>query len=93
VEPEIAANARLCAVNQAAYLVRVTSTSRTPTKVTVRSSQGRLSTLQRSTNLTPNPVWRPVPSQTDIRGAGGGLSLSDAGPSAPAFYRVSVRFP
>jgi hypothetical protein len=64
-----------------------------PVKVTFFSSAANFYTLQCCTNLTASPVWTPVPGQTDIPGTGDVLTLTDTNPSAPVFYRVSVRFP
>jgi hypothetical protein len=67
--------------------------SRPPVAVTFLSSAARLYTLQCCANLTPSSGWAPVPGQTDVPGTGEVLTLTDTNPPAPAFYRVSVRFP
>jgi hypothetical protein len=73
---------------------RLTIVSNTPpVAVTLSSSAARLYTLLSCTNLTPSAVWTPVPGQSEMPGSGGVLTFSDSNPPAPAFYRVSVRFP
>jgi hypothetical protein len=65
-------------------------------EVTFLSSSANLHTLQCCTNLSASPtssIWTDVPGQTDVLGNGDLLSLTDTNPPAPAFYRVSVRFP
>ncbi len=67
-----------------------------PVAVTFSSSAARLYTLLSCTNLVtapPGPVWTAVPGRTDIPGNGDVLTLTDQNPTAPAFYRVSVRLP
>jgi hypothetical protein len=64
-----------------------------PVEVTFFSSASNLYTLHCCTNLTPSSVWTPVPGQTDVPGSGAVLTLTATNPPAPAFYRVSVRFP
>jgi hypothetical protein len=78
----------------AASVLRVATISNSPpVAVTLSSSTGRLYTLLCCSNLTASAVWTPVPGQTDVAGSGDVLILSDTNPPAPAFYRVSVRFP
>ena len=78
----------------AASCLHLTLLSNTPPVAVVFStSAARLYTLQRCTNMTATAVWTPVPGQTDIPGNGDVLTLTDTNPPAPAFYRVSVRFP
>ncbi len=68
---------------------------RTPTPEP--ASAARLYTLLRSPTLSrsdaPTPPWTPLSGQTDVPGNDGVLTLTDTNPPAPAFYRVSVRFP
>jgi hypothetical protein len=65
-------------------------------EVTFFSSSANLYTLQCCTNLSASPtgsIWTEVPGQTDRPGNGDVLTLTDTNPPAPAFYRVSVKFP
>jgi hypothetical protein len=68
-----------------------------PVAVTFSSSAARVYTLLCCSNPTAAPapptVWTPVPGQASMPGNGAMLTLSDTNPPAPAFYRVSVRFP
>ena len=78
----------------AASVLRVTILSNSPpVAVTFSSSVARLYTLLSCSNLTPSTVWTSIPGQTDIPGTGDVLTLTDTNSPAPAFYRVSVRFP
>jgi hypothetical protein len=78
----------------AASVLRLTIRSNSP-PVVVRfsSSAARYYTLLSCSNLTASSVWTAVPGQTNKLGNGGTLTLTDTNPPAPAFYRVSVRFP
>jgi hypothetical protein len=64
--------------------------------VSFTSSAARLYRLLCCTNLncsSSGSFWTPVPGQTDIPGTGDVLTLIHTNPPAPAFYRVSARFP
>ena len=79
--------------NAASALRLIVVSNSPPVAVTFSSSAARLYTLLSCTNLTRNSVWTPVLGQLDLPGSGAVLTLTDTNPPAPAFYRVSVRFP
>jgi PKD repeat protein len=79
--------------NTLSCLRLVIASNSPPVAVTFLSSAARVYTLLCSTNLTSSAVWIPVPAQTDIPGNNDVLTLTDTDPPAPAFYRVSIRFP
>ena len=79
--------------NRASSVRLTIKPSAPPVEVTFFSSASNLYTLHCCTNLTPSSVWTPVPGQTDVPGSGAVLTLTATNPPAPAFYRVSVRFP
>ena len=82
--------------NAAACLRLTVLSSDPPTVVAFSSSVALVYTLLGCRKLVASPVnslWTPVPGQTDMPGTGGVLTLTDTNPPAPAFYRVTVKFP
>jgi PKD repeat protein len=62
-------------------------------RITFNSSTGRQYTLYRTLDPLGSNSWFGVEGQTNIRGRGGAMVLSDTNATAPRFYRIQVDLP